>query len=224
VAEGAGVALAFILVPAAVYLASWIPWLGDNGWSMGAWFRHHLAMADYHLTLETITDEGEPIHPYLSPAWSWFLLARPVAYFWRGDPRCCAEIMGIGNPLLFWGALLVVPYLAWAWWSNRDWRCGAALVPLLAQYLPWLLVTRPLFLFYMTPVTPFLALGTAYAVRDLGRRMPNRRVAAALAAAVVVVAVAAFAFFWPVLVGRTLSLESWGRRIWFQSPGLFNWV
>lgn len=213
--EWLGIVLAFLVVPFIVYAAAWIPWLQDRGFSFAEWFRHHRFMAEYHFNLSTIGEDGKPIHPYMSEAWTWFLLLRPVAYFWHGTDRTGAEILGIGHPLLFWGALLVIPYLALAWWSSRDWRAGAILVPILAQYVPWLIVQRPAFLFYLTPVTPFLALGTAYLLRDLaGLRFGKQWMGPVAAAVVIVAIVGVFAYFWPVLVGQTIDLEAWKGRMW----------
>ena len=128
-----------------------------------------------------------------------------------------AEILGIGNPLLFWGALTFLPYLAFTWVRRRDWRAGAILVPVLILYVPWLFVTRPLFLFYMVPLSPFLALGATYALRDLARVLAAARPALRLVAAVaVVVAVGLFVFFWPVLIGDPISKGAWDTRIWFS--------
>jgi dolichyl-phosphate-mannose-protein mannosyltransferase len=226
VAEAAGQFLAFVLIPFAVYLVAWMPWLTEHGLDLGEWARHHLAMWDYHATLDVVEENGDLIHPYLSPAWSWLLLARPVAYYWQGDPRCCAEILGIGHPFLFWSALLVLPYLVLAWTVRREWQAGAVVVPVLAQYLPWLFVSRPLFLFYMTPVTPFLALGLTFVLRDVARaRFPARRVSPVAAAAVVVVCVGVFAFFWPVLAGDRITYEAWQHRMWIHVPGSwFSWI
>jgi dolichyl-phosphate-mannose--protein O-mannosyl transferase len=83
-----------------------------------------------------------------------------------------------------------------------------------------------LFLFYMTPVTPFLALGAVYAIRDVAEARYSRWVTAPAAALLVVVAVSVFAFFWPVLTGDTIGLDAWWARIWFyRGPGLLpNWV
>jgi dolichyl-phosphate-mannose--protein O-mannosyl transferase len=218
--EWLGIVLAFLVVPFIVYAAVWIPWLQDRGFSLGEWFRHHRFMAEYHFNLSTIGEDGKPIHPYMSEAWTWFLLLRPVAYFWHGTDRTGAEILGIGHPLLFWGALLLIPYLALAWSNSRDWRAGAILVPILAQYVPWLIVQRPAFLFYLTPVTPFLALGTTYVLRDLaGLRFGKRWAAPVVVTVVIALSVGLFAFFWPVLVGDTVSLEAWRARVRF--PG---WV
>jgi dolichyl-phosphate-mannose-protein mannosyltransferase len=171
-------------------------------------------MLAYHLQLDTVKENGEPIHPYMSRPWSWFLLLRPVAYFWRGDPNCCAEILGIGHPFLFWGAFVILPYLALTWRLRRDWTVGAVLVPILAQFVPWLVVSRPLFLFYMTPVTPFLALGLVFVLRDIAESQASRRVTIPAVAVVIVVAVGMFAFFWPLLTGETITYEAWGARIW----------
>lgn len=216
--EGASLALAFVVVPAVAYTLTWLPWLSDHGWSLGDLYRNHRSIADYHLGLTTLDDRGEPIHPYMSRAWTWLLLARPVAYFYEGGTETASEILGIGNPLLFWGALVVVPYLALQWRGSRDWRAGAILVPILLQYVPWLFVTRPLFLFYMTPVTPFLALGLTSVLRDLATaRRRDRVVLAPAAGLVVAVGVGLFVFFWPVLVGDTISLAAWRDRIWFGS-------
>jgi dolichyl-phosphate-mannose--protein O-mannosyl transferase len=212
--EGPMLYVALAIVPLVVYAATWIPWLGDRGFDLVEWIRHHGDMLAYHVDLDTLKD-GEPIHPYMSRAWSWFLLLRPVAYFWRGDPDCCAEILGIGHPFLFWGALLVLPYLGLVWRLRRDWTAGAVLVPVLAQFVPWLVITRPLFLFYMTPVAPFLALGMVFALRDIaGSR--RRRVTAPAVAVVLAVSVGVFVFFWPVLTGETITHESWGARMWLD--------
>jgi dolichyl-phosphate-mannose-protein mannosyltransferase len=216
--EGFGLYLAFVVVPLLVYLAAWIPWLADHGFDLRELWRNHVQIFEYHFGLEPIKENGELTHPYLSRAWTWFLLLRPVAYFWRGDPNCCAEILGIGSPFLFWGSLLFVPYLLVAWWRRRSWQAGAIAVPILIQFLPWLVIARPLFLFYMTPIAPFLALAAVHALRDLARvGAPDRRIFVPTVGALLTVAVGLFVFFWPVLTGQLISRDAWELRIWFGS-------
>ncbi|HUG87667.1 MAG TPA: phospholipid carrier-dependent glycosyltransferase, partial [Actinomycetota bacterium] len=128
-----------------------------------------------------------------------------------------AEILGVGNPLLFWGSLLFLPYLALGWWGQRDWRAGAILVPVLFLYVPWLFVSRPLFLFYIVPLTPFLALGATYVLRDIARiRVAERASLGPAVGVAIAVAVALFLFFWPVLIGEPIGKEAWDARIWFS--------
>jgi dolichyl-phosphate-mannose-protein mannosyltransferase len=216
-----GLALAFVVVPLLVYLVAWIPWLADRGFSLGELFTHHLDMARFHWNLETETAAGKPVHPYMSTAWTWLVLARPVSYYWQGDPDCCREILGMGNPILFWGAIVVVPYLLFAW--RRDWRAGVSVAPILFQYLPWLLVTRPLFLFYMAPLTPFLALAMTHALHEIsGAKAPTRARLAPAAGLVLAVSVVAFLYYWPVLVGSPLSRSAWEARI--LNVWIWNWV
>lgn len=215
--EWPSLALAFVVVPFAVYLLTWVRWLGDHGWSLGELWSNHLAIGEYHLELEPFRANGEPIHPYMSEAWTWLLLLRPVAYYYRDLGPQAAEILGVGNPLLFWGSLLFLPYLALGWWGQRDWRAGAILVPVLFLYVPWLFVSRPLFLFYIAPLTPFLALGATYVLRDIARvRVAERSSLGPAVGVAIAVAVALFLFFWPVLIGDPIGKEAWDARIWFS--------
>ena len=215
--HGVWIYVALVLVPLFVYLLPWIPWLSDRSFSLAELVGHHGDMASYHLGLDTLKASGEPIHPYMSRAWGWLVLVRPVAYHWQGDPECCAEILGIGNPALFWGALLVLPYLMLVWASRKEWQAGAILLPIAFQLLPWFAVARPAFLFYMTPITPFLALGMVYPLRDLVRSGLDKRVAFAASGLVVGVCVGLFVFFWPLLVSAQLTYDQWVTRIWFDS-------
>ncbi|MGH2709751.1 MAG: dolichyl-phosphate-mannose--protein mannosyltransferase [Actinomycetota bacterium] len=214
--QGVWIYVALILVPLAVYVLPWFTWLADRSFDLAELVSHHGHMAEYHLGLDTIKPGGEPIHPYMSSAWQWLILARPVAYHWQGDPSCCEEILGMGSPALFWGALLVIPYLALVWPGRKEWQPGAILLPILFQLLPWFIIARPLFLFYMTPITPFLALGMVYPLRDLTRSTLDRRLAFAASGLVVGVCVWLFVFFWPVLVSSHLTYEQWQTRIWFD--------
>ena len=218
VEEGPSLVLAFGVVPLLVYGATWTSWLSAHDFSLSRLWSNHGAIADYHFGLDTIGDDGEPIHPYMSRPWTWFLMLRPVAYFYEGTDTTAAEVLGMANPILFWCSLVAIPALVLLW--RRDWRAGAVAVPVLAQYLPWLFVGRPLFLFYLTPVTPFLAVGAAYGLFRLSRiEVPERRVLLGIGVAALVAAVGVFVFFWPVLVGDRISLDAWNMRMWL--PG---WV
>ena len=87
-----------------------------------------------------------------------------------------AEVLGIGNPALFWGAFVVIPYLALTWALRKEWQAGAILVPILVQVLPWLVVSRPLWAHFGSLVNGLVLLGFpvagAWAVRAV--RMEGR--------------------------------------------------
>jgi dolichyl-phosphate-mannose--protein O-mannosyl transferase len=228
-AEGFGLVLAFLVVPALVYLASYVGWFFHFGWDLGEWARLQSAIYEYHRNLRTVdAATGEPVHPYLSNAWRWILLARPVLYYADYGEGFRQVIYANGNPAIFWGSLFAIPYTAWAWWRDRDWRAGFVVVCVAGLYLPWFLVPRPQFLFYAAPITPFFVLACVYAIRRLSEiRYEALRSTARHARAVrpylpvaigfVVLAVGLFVWFWPALTGGPLSDADWARRAWFTS-------
>lgn len=211
----ASVLVALVLVPAGVYLASYVPWLvnyeyshegkkectdeadqvidpcdvGVSGRLAGLW-RSQVAIARFHEGLEAT-------HSYRAPAITWPVMARPVVYYWETcsedrangvarteedgevvEPEPCvveqgeaAEILAVGNPVLWWGFLAATPLLV-ASLVRRRLPGAVVSVFYAAQFLPWLVVSRPAFFFYMVPVVPFLALGLAYAVALVTERWP----------------------------------------------------
>lgn len=128
-------------------------------------------------------------------------------------PGNVAEVLAMGNPAIWWLGLLVYPGLVWLLVRQRDWRAGAVLAFLLGQYVPWLAIARPAFLFYMAPVVPFLALGLAL----LADRARRRVWLAWVPAVIAVAAVAALVFWYPVLTGLEIPREAWHLRMWFES-------
>ncbi len=79
--ESLSVLVSFLVVPAVVYVASWVGYFVWFGFDLGAWAKMQGSMFSYHEHLQTLNDKGRPIHPYLSRAWQWILMARPVVYF-----------------------------------------------------------------------------------------------------------------------------------------------
>jgi dolichyl-phosphate-mannose-protein mannosyltransferase len=248
-AGSAGV-LALVALPVAVYLASWLPWLANYERThtgaaecrtdgellepcpitprdrVAGLVRHHVEVWEFHQELDAE-------HPYRSEAWRWPHLGRPIVYHWEDCPPDAAagdcevapghaqEIIALGNPVLWWSALLALVPLAFGA-VRRD---RAALVIgafWAAQYVPWLIVARPLFFFYMTPVVPFMALGIAYGTSWADDRWSGpggpawRRIGPITAVTLGVLAVGAFAFFAPVLLGWELPAEEIRRRWWFD--------
>ncbi len=165
-------------------------------------------------------------HPYASPAWSWIFMTRPVSYYYQcakmSGTACVkpAEILGIGNPAIFWGALVTIPYTFVAGMYRRDWRAATIVVAFLFLYVPWFFAARTNFLFYMAPMTPFMVLAGVYALRDLSTvriGAERMRALAPVAGFLVLVSVVVFLFFLPLLTGRAVSYAAWHQRIWMRS-------
>jgi len=214
-----GVVVFLAIVPMAVYLASYLGWFSQHDWNLSAWWRLQQQMASFSLNLRTP-------HPYASPPWSWPLMARPVAYYYQcvktvgGQCTRSAEILGMGSPAIFWASLFALPYALYAWIRKRDWRPGLIVVAFLSQWAPWFAAHRTSFLFYMTPITPFMVLAVTYGLRDLAEiRVGEERAKALMpiVALCVTVCVVVFIFFLPILTGRIISEGQRVARMWFRS-------
>jgi dolichyl-phosphate-mannose-protein mannosyltransferase len=207
-----------VLVPIVVYLVSYTRYFVYQSWHPSVWWSMQKAAESFHSTLKYISPQGQHAHPYESKPWTWLVMMRPVSYYFQSPGT---EILAMGNPLLFWGSVLTIPAVAWAWVRERDWRAGLIVVAILVQYLPWFLVaSRVEFFFYMTPITPFLVLAAVYVLRDLAmRRGPGLagRPYIPVVVAYVVAYLAVFAFFYPVLTGWHLSYQAWHSRMWLKS-------
>jgi dolichyl-phosphate-mannose-protein mannosyltransferase len=205
-------------VPIALYLASYVghlpgtwlawPWESGSFWR-GIW-DHQISMLRFHVS----TTRN---HPYESPPWSWLLLKRPVAYYFRLDGGSYREIMAFGNPLAWWGGALALVALGIAW-VHRGARDAAPELVILAgalgTYLPWLVLTGSrsfVFIWYLLPTVPFMcaALGV---LASWAWSSVRGRVAMGVAGAALAVS---FAFFFPLLTALPMSPDDWRARIWF---------
>lgn len=239
-------ALAFVAVPALVYLASYSGWFanypetrpgqercGEQAATCDVGAAQRLAdWAGEQADIWRFHADLDAAHPYTSSPWGWPVLHRPVTHEFAqcppsqggdaaGDEAACQvargnvrHIIGLGNPAVWWLALPGYAVLAVFMW-RRDWRAWAIGGFWLAQYVPWLVQERgTMFLYYMTPVVPFIALTLAYAAwRGLALPWVGRWLPAVIA----VLAVAAFVYWYPVLAGLELSEEAWRQRMWFSS-------
>ncbi len=71
----------------------------------------------------------------------------------------------IGTPLMWWAFVPVLLWLAWHWFTTRDWRAGAVWMAFAAGWLVWFPdLKRTMFLFYMAPLVPFLVLALTLAL------------------------------------------------------------
>jgi dolichyl-phosphate-mannose--protein O-mannosyl transferase len=81
------------------------------------------------------------------------------------------------------------------------------------SFLPWLVLAHGrsfVFLYYMTPVVPFLCLAAAWGVQRLPRRFRLAGPALGLAS------VGLLVFWWPVLTASPVSFSGWRERVVFH--------
>jgi dolichyl-phosphate-mannose-protein mannosyltransferase len=218
--ESFGIFWFLVALPIGVYVASYADWFWENSFDLAGWWDVQRGMASFSIDLRAK-------HPYASRAWTWLVMERPVAYYYRcvGEPasRCLSsEILAIGNPVIFWGSVLALPYTLVAGIKRQDWRAALIVLAFAIQYFPWFLVARTSFFFYMAPMTPFMVLAFVYLLRDTGpltQRLTSRWrwQVSPVATLLVFLSVATFVFFFPVLTGQAISHSAWQALMWFRS-------
>ncbi len=230
--------LSLVVLGGATYLTWWSGWIfNKGGWGRGdvsgnpivaLWqslprlWEYHKQMWHFHTTL-TVK------HDYQSWPWNWMILKRPVAFYYQepsgcGAVKCSREVLGIGTPAIWWVSIITLFVMAGWWLLQRDWRAGAILVGFLAGWVPWFyfgLNHRTMFLFYSTPMLPFMVLSIVLVlglVMGNADALPFRRVfGAAAAGAYLLVVLANFYYLYPVLAGQIIPYDAWHHRMWFNS-------
>ena len=168
------------------------------------------------------------------------MLGRPVDFYYNGSERTCGasscsrEVLLIGTPLMWWAFVPMLLWLAWHWFTTRDWRAGAVWVAFAAGWLVWFQdLKRTVFLFYMAPLVPFLIIGLTLALGVmLGPALqaadgdPERRRAPTGAAGrgaspasrpTSALVVADFVWMWPLFTGGLLTYDEWHAHMWLPS-------
>lgn len=192
----------FILIPAVIYSISYIPALAatEGGFHLGSLIQAQKDMFDYHSRLV-----GS--HPFASTWWEWPLMKRPVWFYSaQGEAGGLAagmvsSIVTIGNPLIWWTGIVAMAAAFWLTLKRRESGKYVIWIAFLAQYVPWMLVTRETFLYHYFAMVPFVILAIVYVGSIVEQKWPRFRFIryAYLGAAVLL-----FAMFYPVLSGMEI--------------------
>lgn len=179
-------------------------------------------------------------HEYASNPWSWLVDARPVNFYYVGSngncgaKDCSRQVLAIGTPLLWWAFVPMLLWLAWHWFTTRDWRAATIWVAFAAGWLVWFQdLKRTMFFFYMAPLVPFLIIGVTMALGVmLGPALPTRaetdawtyrrarvrRLWGSVGVSIyLALVIADFAWMWPLFTGGLLTQEEWHLHMWLPS-------
>jgi dolichyl-phosphate-mannose--protein O-mannosyl transferase len=229
--------LQYLVIPVAVYLASWSGWFfTKTGWERNwanlrsshfsfvpavfrSWIHYQAEVLDFHRHLTTP-------HPYSANPWSWLVMGRPTAFLYQsptgcGAAKCSQEILALGTPVLWWSACIAIFVTFGYWIARREWQSGLLLLAVSAGYLPWFLFQkRTMFSFYAIAFEPFLILVLVYTFSKLlqsatsARGVMVRQVAIGVFVGVVALN---FLYFLPLYTGASIPYSAWHARIWLPS-------
>jgi dolichyl-phosphate-mannose-protein mannosyltransferase len=244
VRDGKWLPITLGVIPLVTYVATWFGWFATstgydrnyaqlNGVNIPI-ISPLYSLYEYHKEMLQFGVGLSARHPYQSQPWDWFLMTRPVAFYWESYTNAAGtqlakpkttgpwvqEVLAIGNPAIWWLSIPAIVFcLAW-WLTRRDWRAGAAVLGVAAGWVSWLPFTsRTKFFYYALEFEPFiiicivlclgLMLGSAAAV-------PWRRwLGAGLVGVYVVAVVILFWYFYPILAGKVIPYSEWYSHMWY---------
>lgn len=179
----------FLVIPVVVFFLTYIPWFSNES----SVFRHAIESGDhapvegteflplsiqnfirlytdilsFHTTLST---SPENFHPYESKAWEWFVAARPLLTLsesQKGEDTSMRMYI-VANPTVWYllGFVMILAIVMTLHKKSAKWSVVA--VGLALGILPWMIfIDRQQYIFYLTTVAPFLAMGITFVVDDL---------------------------------------------------------
>ena len=157
---------AMALVPVGVYFLSYAQYF-INGHTWSDFVELHRQAVYFNLHLHAT-------HTYASIAPSWIIDLRPVWYYFEGKTTYFG-VIAIGNPFLWWMATLTLLIGIVLALMRRTFALLPVVAIILVLYLPWFATTRTSFLYYMTPVAPFMAILVAGALSLFAAGVVPRR-------------------------------------------------
>ncbi|MBR5151945.1 MAG: glycosyltransferase family 39 protein [Clostridia bacterium] len=206
--------LFFVAIPACIYTFSYLPISMVDGYGnvFEAMWKNQDYMFNYHSTLQAD-------HPYSSPWYTWPFVKKPMwAYM---APKASIPDGTIGcisifqNPVLSWAGVAAFFYSLYIGWKKKDFRVLFLFIGLMAQYLPWILISRTAFQYHFFASMLFLILFIMYAIQDLEQRFPRFKY---VTVAFTVICIALFVMFYPVISGVPASREYVDTFLrWFDS-------
>lgn len=216
----------FVLVPCVIYYLCYIPYLSPTGpVTLKRVIDAQIGMLNYHSTPGLGMD-----HPFQSPWWQWPFILKPMWFAQdQYEPAGYAStIMCMGNPWVFYiGAVAMLGVLAACVAKYLNLRSGVSLrqgdgdltlpvlaVGFLAQYLPWVLVPRSMYIYHYFASVPFIIMATAWWLDRLPHSRPRLRTG--VMALYLVGALVFFVMFFPYASGWLTSTDWLDAMKWFS--------
>ncbi len=217
-----------VIIPPIVYSLLWIPHLIQN--PDPNFLNVQWQILKYHAEV----GNGSGIHPYCANWYTWPLLLRPLAYYFKEyKPNYYYDVHAMGNPLLWWLALIAILSSIWSIVQKLFFTQTRALLRIdaigvmlfiiinyIANLLPWLKVTRCLFIYHYMGAVLFAIVGLAWWV-DMGLRSRSK-FWQCVGLTTIFGTAGAFVFWLPIYLGLSIEKTELSWRLW--EFWLFNWI
>jgi dolichyl-phosphate-mannose-protein mannosyltransferase len=246
VRDGKWLPVTLMAIPLGTYIATWTGWMvTSTGYDSNYAQQHGIttpvisqlySLYEYHKEIYHFMSTLSLHHPYQSQPWDWFVISRPVAFYYesfanaQGTQVCpssgckgqtwSSEVLAIGNPAIWWvGTVAILFCLGW-WFTRRDWRAGVAVLGVAAGWLPWLpYPSRTKFYYYALEFEPFMILCIVLClgllIGPVAASLRRRAIGSALAGTYVLAVLVLFWYFYPILSAKIIPYSQWLSHMWY---------
>lgn len=189
----------FVVIPFFIYLFSYIPFVDNiNDGLLARMLENQKNMFNYHSNLDAT-------HPYSSIWYEWPTIKRPMFLYSKTYENGLRRgISTFGNPFIWWVGIPAFVVTAFCALKYKCQNAAFLCVGYLAQFLPWVFVSRCTFIYHYFPSTPFVVLMIGYCIKVLSKKLNKKCLPFILfgyGAAVFFL----FLYFYPVLSGELVE-------------------
>lgn len=190
--------LFFAAAPLAVYVVSFIPVVGfmPNSGLVDKVIKASQYIFTYHSTLVDT-------HYYSSPFYEWPFIWMPLLDIssMEGMGKM-SSINTMGNPAVWWTGIFCQIYVFFLWLIKKDKKAGFLCISYLAQYLPWIFVSRTTFIYHYFPASLFMILMMGYTMLHIKEHFSNGK---KIIVVYLAFAILCFFLFFPLISGLPVS-------------------
>jgi dolichyl-phosphate-mannose--protein O-mannosyl transferase len=246
VRDGKWLPVTFILIPLVTYVLTWTGWFATStGYDRNYAQQHGVttpvisalySLFEYHKEMLQFGVGLKATHPYMSQPWDWFVISRPVAFFYQcytgpSSYHACPsgysgsewsqEVLAIGNPAIWWVAIPAMLFCLGWWFVRRDWRAGACVLGVAAGWVTWLpFVSRTKFYYYALEFEPFMimciVLCLGLIIGPATASLRRRAIGASIVGTYVLAVLVLFWYFYPIMAGKIVPYSSWLSHMWYH--------
>ncbi|MBR6504614.1 MAG: phospholipid carrier-dependent glycosyltransferase [Clostridia bacterium] len=195
----------FVILPIIIYLLCYIP--DKNVKTLEDVWNLQINMYKYHSELEAE-------HPFTSNWYTWFIMKKPVWYYsGTVESGMHSTISGIGNPIIWWTGIAGMVYVLIKGLRKLDVNCWFIIVAILTALIPYLSISRIMFMYHYFPVLPFMMLSIVMLIKDIENKVRFKKIYLIY----IIIIVAMFIYYYPVVSGMTVSEEYIEATKWLDS-------
>ena len=154
-------------------------------------------MYNYHAKLEAD-------HPFTSKWYTWPISYKPVWYYGKNmSANTKSTIVGVGNILIWWPAIIAFLILPYYIIKKRNKKSLFLLIAILSNFIPFIFISRIMFLYHYFAVLPFMMLAIVNFFYQINKN--NKKDILMYFYTILVIIV--FIIYYPCVSGKTTTNE-----------------